>query len=261
MTASTRRNCRESLLASTDSETAEQLAAIRGRIVDHVRKAGDIDALRAALPTPFKGFTFDGLIETEPREEAIIGFHFLRDDEGVATESFVRKTSLAMPGNIIRAIPSSIRPQRWCLNAPLYLHRASFKFAKETQIRVANGETLDHLCRDRPASACHNNLGDISRHRRRFLPGLRVLAPTGCSTVRPLVLRLPAAQDERHSSREARMEPSPCQDCDATSRSSSEPPLARAASKKIPAWSPLPRLASSCATMATMETQAPSAQS
>ena len=43
--------------------------------------------------------TFDGLIETEPREEAIIGFHFLRDDDGVATEPFVRKTPLAMPGN------------------------------------------------------------------------------------------------------------------------------------------------------------------
>ena len=57
-----------------------------------MRKAGDIDAVRAALPTLFKGFTFDGLIETEPREEAIIGFHFLRDDEGVATEPFVRKT-------------------------------------------------------------------------------------------------------------------------------------------------------------------------
>jgi len=60
----------ESLFASTGSETAEQLTAIRVRIVDHVRKAGDIDAVRAALPTLFKGFTFDGLIETEPREEA-----------------------------------------------------------------------------------------------------------------------------------------------------------------------------------------------
>jgi hypothetical protein len=58
---------RESLLASTNSETAEQLTAIRARIVDHVRKAGDIDAVRAALPTLLKGFTFDGLIETDAR--------------------------------------------------------------------------------------------------------------------------------------------------------------------------------------------------
>jgi hypothetical protein len=32
--------------------------------------------------------------------------------------------------------------QLWCLNALLHLHRASFKFAKETQIRVANGRPL-----------------------------------------------------------------------------------------------------------------------
>jgi hypothetical protein len=57
--------------------------------------------VRAALLTLFKGFTFDGgMIEIEPREEAIIGFHFLRDDEGVATEPFVEKTPLAMRGNI-----------------------------------------------------------------------------------------------------------------------------------------------------------------
>jgi hypothetical protein len=32
--------------------------------------------------------------------------------------------------------------QLWCLNALLHLHTASFKFAKETQIRVANGRPL-----------------------------------------------------------------------------------------------------------------------
>ena len=167
----------------------------------------------------------------------------------------MRKTSPPCQETIVRALPSSIGPQRWRLNALLYLHRASFKFAKETQIRIPNGETLDHLCRDRPSSACYNNLGDLSRHRRRFLPDLRGLAPTGCSTVRPLVLRLPAAQDERHSSREARMEPSPCQDCDAASRSSSEPPLAAPRRRR----SQLGHLSTPCGSCVTMETQAPSA--
>jgi hypothetical protein len=64
--------------------------------------------VRAALLTLSRASTFDGLFEIEPREEAIIGFHFLRDDEGVATEPFARRTPLAMEGDIqLSSYPSS----------------------------------------------------------------------------------------------------------------------------------------------------------
>jgi hypothetical protein len=65
----------ESMTETIDAATAEQLTEVRRAIVEHVRGAGDVDAVRASLLAMFERFTLrDGQIDLTPREEAIVGW-------------------------------------------------------------------------------------------------------------------------------------------------------------------------------------------
>jgi hypothetical protein len=72
----------ESILDWLDAETTEALNAIRTAIVERVRGAADLDAVRAALRSSFEAFVLRGeVIEPRPRLEALAGFVAHEGDE------------------------------------------------------------------------------------------------------------------------------------------------------------------------------------
>ena len=91
----------ENLLAEIDSETAEKLTEIRAAIVEHVRGARDLDAVRAALLTTFDGFTLQrDKLQPRPRREALLGFveHRLGPHRGMSQVGAVfERVSVSMP--------------------------------------------------------------------------------------------------------------------------------------------------------------------
>ena len=73
-----------------------------GGAIEHVRGAGDLDAVRAALLTTFDGFTLDGdKLQPRPRREALLGFveHRLGPHSGGESEwePVFERVAVSMP--------------------------------------------------------------------------------------------------------------------------------------------------------------------
>jgi len=139
--------------------------------------------------------------------------------------------------------------QLWCLNALLHLHRASFKFAKETQIRVANGRPLT-ICvgaeKRRPvttiAGTYHVTGGSCYRV---FEDSLRLDA-------RPFAAGAPTAGGARRESANARRSPwrivikssRTCGQIKSRTLRARSPPLGRSSSRSLNARTSLSPAAS-----------------
>jgi DNA invertase Pin-like site-specific DNA recombinase len=93
----------ENILATIDAASIEGVTAIRAAIVEHVRGAGSLDEVRAALLTMFKDFVLrDGYVEINPRDEFVLDWKF--DPDPIAHPALWRREVRTVNGRELVSI-------------------------------------------------------------------------------------------------------------------------------------------------------------